>query len=83
LRQAELPAEHYEIRANQGEMIMTLSALKFIYIACDMIAIGTGAAVLFGLIAGKLLGDCTVFFLRFALATSVAGLLFPRDLVPA
>ena len=62
---------------------MTLSALKFIYIVCDMIAIGTGAAVLFGLIAGKLLGDCTVFFLRFALATSVAGLLFPWDLVPA
>jgi hypothetical protein len=68
-----------EIRANQGEKIMTLSALKFIYIVCDMIAIGTGAAVLFGLIAGKLLGDYTVFFLRFALATSVAGLLFPWD----
>ena len=60
---------------------MTLSALKFIYIVCDLIAVGTGAAVLFGLIAGELLDDCAVFFLRFALATSVAGLLFPWELV--
>jgi hypothetical protein len=77
-----LPASagaHCEIRANQGKAIVTLSALKFIYIVCDMISIGTGAVVLFGLIAGKLLGDYTVFFLRLALATSVAGQLFPSD----
>ena len=62
---------------------MDLSALKFIFILCDLISIGTGVAVLFGLIAGQLLHDCTVFFLRFALATSVAGLLFPWNNVPS
>jgi hypothetical protein len=62
---------------------MTLSALKFVYIVCDMIAVGTGLAVLFGLIAGELIDDCAVFFLRFALATSVTGLLFPWNLMPS
>ena len=58
---------------------MTLSILTFVYIVSNMIAIGAGVAVLFGLITGELLAGCAVLFLRFALATSVTGLLFPSD----
>lgn len=58
---------------------MTISILTLIYIVCNMIAIGAGAAVLFGLITGELLDDYALLFLRFALATSVTGLLFPSD----
>lgn len=49
----------------------------FVYVACDLVAIGTGAAVVFGLLRGKLPGKVTVLFLRYALITSVIGLLFP------
>lgn len=56
---------------------MMSSIFTFVYIACDLVAIGTGAAVVFGLLRGKLLGEITVLFLRYALITNVIGLLFP------
>jgi hypothetical protein len=56
---------------------MMLSLLTFVYTVFDVVAIETGAVVLFGLLNGELLRKWTVLFLRFTLATSVTGLLFP------
>lgn len=56
---------------------MILGIMTFIYDLCDLVAIGTGATVLFGLLTGELLQKWAVVFLRFVLATSVIGLLFP------
>ncbi len=54
---------------------MNAKILTFIHIACGLIAIGVGAKVLFGLLAGKLAEKWTVIFFRSSLAASVAGLL--------
>jgi len=51
--------------------------MTFVYDICNLVAIGTGAAVLFGLLTGALLQKWAVLFLRYTLATSVIGLLFP------
>lgn len=48
----------------------------FIYVACDMAAIGAGTIVLLGLFRGELRCNHTAVFLRCALATSIIGLLF-------
>jgi hypothetical protein len=56
---------------------MILSILRFTYVACDLITIGAGAVVLFGLLTGELVDEWTTLFLRYTLATSVTGLLFP------
>jgi len=58
-------------------MVMMSSIFTFVYVACDLVAIGTGVAVISGLLRGKLLGKITALFLRYALITSVIGLLFP------
>jgi hypothetical protein len=51
--------------------------MNLIYVACDLMAIGSGAAALFGMLKGSLLEKYAALFLRFALFTSVIGLLFP------
>jgi hypothetical protein len=56
---------------------MLLSILRLGYALCDLISIGAGTIVLFGLLTGELLDKWTVLFLRCTLATSVTGLLFP------
>jgi hypothetical protein len=56
---------------------MILSILRLGYAICDVISIGTGIVVLFGLLTGELLDRWATHFLRYTLATSVTGLLFP------
>lgn len=56
---------------------MILSILRLGYALCDLIAIGTGTIVLFGLLTGELLDKRATLFLRYTLATSIIGLLFP------
>ena len=62
---------------------MILSILTVIHFVFSLAAVYAGAEVLFGLLAGKILGKCTIAFLRCSLAASIAGLLFPfPPLVP-
>ncbi len=56
-------------------MIPTI--FTFTYAVCDLIAIAFGSIVLFGLFTGALLDKCALLFFRYALATSVIGLLLP------
>lgn len=56
---------------------MILRIATLVYVACDLLACGTGTAVLFGLLTGALFEKCAADFLRFALVASVIGLLFP------
>jgi hypothetical protein len=56
---------------------MILSVLRFGYAIFDAISIGTGIVVLFGLLTGDLLDRWATHFLRYTLATSITGLLFP------
>jgi hypothetical protein len=53
-----------------------MSILRFVHAVCDLLAIGAGTIVLFGLLAGELIDKWAVLFLRCTLATSVIGLLF-------
>lgn len=54
-----------------------MSILRFVYAACDLLAIGAGTIVLFGLLTGELIDKWAALFLKCTLATSVTGLLFP------
>jgi hypothetical protein len=54
-----------------------MSILRFVYAVCDLLAIGAGTIVLFGLFTGELIDQWAGLFLKCALATSVTGLLFP------
>jgi hypothetical protein len=54
-----------------------LGILKLVHILFDLIGIGAGTVVLFGMFAGELLDKWSVIFLKCALAVSVTGLLFP------
>jgi hypothetical protein len=56
---------------------MIFSILRLGYAICDVIAIGAGIVVLFGLLTGELLGKWATLFLRYTLVASVFGLLFP------
>ncbi len=47
-----------------------------IYIACDMAAVIAGAVVLLDALGGRLICTHAAFFLRCALCTSIAGLLY-------
>ena len=53
-----------------------MSILRFVYTVCDLLAIGAGTIVLFGLLTGELSDKWAVRFLRCTLATSVIGLFF-------
>lgn len=55
---------------------MILTILRLGYAICDLISIGFGAMVLFGLLSGKLLDKWATLFLRYTLVMSIAGLLF-------
>jgi hypothetical protein len=54
-----------------------MSILRFVYAVCDLLAIGAGTIVLFGLFTDELIDKWAALFLKYALATSVTGLLFP------
>ena len=54
---------------------MLLSIFTFIYVIFSLVAIGSGAIVLFGLLTGELLEKPAVLFLRYTLFASVTGLL--------
>jgi len=54
-----------------------VSILRFVYAACDLLAIGAGTIVLFGLLTGELIDKWAALFLKCTLAASVTGLLFP------
>jgi len=56
-----------------------MSILRFAYTVCDLVAIGAGTKVLFGLLAGELIEKWAVLFLRCTLAASVIGLFFSLD----
>jgi hypothetical protein len=55
---------------------MIFSILRLGYAACDLISIGAGTIVLFGLLTGELLDKWATLFLRYAITTSITGLLF-------
>jgi hypothetical protein len=52
-----------------------MSILRFVYTVCDLVAIGAGTRVLFGLLTGELIDKWAVRFLRSTIAASVIGLL--------
>jgi hypothetical protein len=54
---------------------MILSILRLGYAVCDLISIGSGTIVLFGLLSGELIDKWATRFLRYSLATSITGLL--------
>ena len=54
-----------------------MSILRFVYAVCDLLAIGAGTIVLFGLFTGELIEKWAALFLKCVLAASVTGLLFP------
>ena len=54
-----------------------MSILRFVYAACDLLAIGAGTIVLSGLLTGELIDKWAALFLKCTLAASVTGLLFP------
>jgi hypothetical protein len=56
---------------------MIVSILTFIYFGLELIVIGAGVRVLFGLLTGILLNKWAVVFLKCSLATSVTALLVP------
>jgi len=56
-----------------------MGTLRFVYTVCDLLAIGAGTKVLFGLLTGELIEKWAVLFLRCTLAASVIGLFFPLD----
>ena len=56
--------------------MISITLISF-QVVLGLIAIGTGATVLFGLLTGELLDRWTVNFLRCSLAASVIGLFFP------
>lgn len=55
---------------------MTLSILTCFHLLFALIAIGSGAIVVVGLLTQELLDEWAVRFLKYSLATSVTGLLF-------
>ncbi len=61
---------------------MMLSILTFIHLAFALIAISSGAIVLFGLLTRELLDKWAVLYLRCSLAASVTGFAFPFDHLP-
>jgi hypothetical protein len=58
---------------------MIVSILTFIYFGLELIAIGTGAMALYGLLTGILLNKWAVLFLKCSLAASVTALLVPSS----
>src|ERR1700687_4851471 len=58
---------------------MTLATYTLVHVVLSLLGIGSGLAVLFGLLAGKRLGGWTGLFLATTVATSVTGFGFPFD----
>ena len=58
---------------------MTTSTFTAIHVLLSLVGIGSGFAVMYGLLTGKLLNGWTVLFLASTVATSVTGFGFPFD----
>jgi len=58
---------------------LTTSTFTAVHVALSLVGIGSGLVVLFGLLAGKRLGEWTGLFLATTVATSVTGFGFPFD----
>ena len=58
---------------------MTTSTFTLVHVWLSLIGIGAGLVVMFGLLAGKMLGGWTALFLITTAATSVTGFAFPFD----
>jgi hypothetical protein len=62
---------------------MTIAGLfNFVYVLCDLLAVGFGAKVLFWLFSGEVLHNSTIYFLRSVLAASIIGLFLPSHYFP-
>ena len=62
---------------------MTIAGLfNFVYVLCDLLAVGFGAKVLFWLFSGEVLHNSTIYFLRSVLAASIIGLFLPSHHFP-
>jgi outer membrane protein, multidrug efflux system len=63
----------------------TMSILRYVYVACDLLAIGAGTIVLFGLLTGELLDKWAALFLKYSLVASLPWQLLERrpDIQPA
>ncbi len=58
---------------------MTTSTFTAIHVLLSLVGIGSGFAVMYGLLTGKRLNGWTVLFLATTVATSVTGFGFPFD----
>ena len=58
---------------------MTTSTFTLVHVWLSLIGIGAGLVVMFGLLAGKMLGGWIALFLITTAATSVTGFAFPFD----
>src|ERR1700732_5315076 len=58
---------------------MTISIFTFVHVLLSLVGIGSGVAVMFGLLSGKRLDGWTALFLATTVATSVTGFGFPFD----
>jgi hypothetical protein len=58
---------------------MTLETFTLVHVVLSLVGIGSGFAVLFGLLGGKRLDGWTTLFLATTVATSVTGFGFPVD----
>ncbi|HEY1632415.1 MAG TPA: hypothetical protein VGF56_13945 [Rhizomicrobium sp.] len=58
-------------------MILGLAPFTFIHVVISLVGIGTGLAVLFGLLGNRRMDGMTATFLLFTVATSVTGFFLP------
>ena len=57
---------------------MILEIVRFVHVVCALIGMGSGIAVLFGMLIGEFPHRWAAIFLKCALVTSVSGLLLPH-----
>lgn len=65
----------------KGAVIVTV--LRFVYVLCDLLAIGVGTNVLFWLLCGDVAYKSIVHLVRYIFAMGVMGLLFPTHHLPS
>jgi hypothetical protein len=65
-------------------MIVDLQTLTFVHVVISLVGIGSGFAVMFGLLKGERLDGWTALFLASTVAASVTGFFFPfKQFTPA
>jgi hypothetical protein len=60
-----------------------VTVLRFVYVLCDLLAIGVGTNVLFWLLCGDVADKSIVHLVRYIFAMGVMGLLFPTHHLPS